>query len=220
MSYRDDIDALEARATALDHEVSRVTTERDRAHALLEGAKLRAKTLVLDNIRVASPCKASWDDMTGDDRVRFCGKCSKHVYNLSNMSRDEAEQVVFAAEGRLCTRFYRRADGTLLTSDCKPMGNLRRVVATAGVTLAAVVAIGGAAVKVATLKGDERGEYFQGDVTTEEFVGETWVGPDTDPPPPADPIADVAKATKDLPGDYRPPPAQNIRVLPKQPSRR
>jgi hypothetical protein len=80
---------------------------------------------VLRRIQVASPCTASWEEMLGDDRVRFCNKCSKHVYNLSSMTSDEARAVVHETEGELCARFFRRADGTVLTSDC-PEGARRR----------------------------------------------------------------------------------------------
>jgi hypothetical protein len=59
--------------------------------------------------------------MTGDDRVRFCEHCRKNVYNLSSMSHDEAAALVRQTEGRLCVRFYRRHDGTILTNDC-PVG--------------------------------------------------------------------------------------------------
>src|SRR5262249_19517730 len=74
--------------------------------------------LDLDNIRVASPCPASWDKMTGDDRVRHCQECKLNVYNLSEMTRIEAERLVANREGRMCVRFYRRADGTILTRNC------------------------------------------------------------------------------------------------------
>src|SRR5688572_20020017 len=36
----------------------------------------------LTQIRVASPCRARWDEMEGDERVRFCGHCQKNVYHL------------------------------------------------------------------------------------------------------------------------------------------
>jgi hypothetical protein len=73
---------------------------------------------VLDNIRVAAPCSASWDAMIGDDRVRACGDCQKNVYNLSDMTRDEAETLIREKEGRLCVRYFQRADGTILLKDC------------------------------------------------------------------------------------------------------
>jgi hypothetical protein len=75
----------------------------------------------LDNLRLAQPCPASWDDMPGDDRVRFCRDCQLHVYNLSALSRREAEGFLQARDGRTCLFFYRRADGTILTQDC-PVG--------------------------------------------------------------------------------------------------
>ena len=75
----------------------------------------------LKNIKVASPCKLDWDAMIGDERKRFCGECQLNVYNLSGMSRAEAEQLLINSEGRLCVRFYKRADGTVLTKDC-PVG--------------------------------------------------------------------------------------------------
>jgi hypothetical protein len=75
----------------------------------------------LDNIRIASPCSADWNEMYGNDRMRHCGDCKLNVYNLSGMSRDEAENLVMNAEGRLCVRFYRRPDGTIITENC-PVG--------------------------------------------------------------------------------------------------
>ena len=75
----------------------------------------------LDDIRIASPCSANWNDMYGNDRMRFCGDCKLNVYNLSGMSREDAENLVMNAEGRLCVRFYRRSDGMILTENC-PVG--------------------------------------------------------------------------------------------------
>ncbi|MGI8981778.1 MAG: hypothetical protein ACR2FY_21320 [Pirellulaceae bacterium] len=76
---------------------------------------------LLDQISVASPCTVSWDSMQGDERQRYCKLCQKNVYNLSGMRRDEAESLVGASKGRLCVRYYRRHDGTVLTADC-PVG--------------------------------------------------------------------------------------------------
>ena len=78
-------------------------------------------TNTLARVRVAAPCEADWDEMRGDERVRFCHLCSLNVYNLSAMTRREAERLVTRTEGRLCVRFYRRKDGTMLTQSC-PVG--------------------------------------------------------------------------------------------------
>jgi hypothetical protein len=72
----------------------------------------------LDDISIANPCEASWEQMRGDDRVRYCGACRLNVYNLSSMSWDEADALIRQKEGLLCVRLYRRADGTVLTRDC------------------------------------------------------------------------------------------------------
>jgi hypothetical protein len=86
--------------------------------------------------------------MRGDDRVRFCGQCQQHVYNLSAMSRAEGEALIARHEGRICVNLYRRADGTVLTTDC-PVGvrrlqvkRVRRVaLGAAGVGLIAALAV-------------------------------------------------------------------------------
>jgi len=75
----------------------------------------------LDNVRVASPCNVDWEQMIGNDRTRFCGQCQLNVYNLSSMTRAEAEYLSANNEGRLCVRYYRRADGSILTRNC-PVG--------------------------------------------------------------------------------------------------
>lgn len=87
----------------------------------IKGSILIAALTILDNIRIASPCLADWAKMGGDDRSRFCGSCQKHVYNLSAMTAEDAVQLIHELEGNLCGRLFRRADGTVLTSDC-PVG--------------------------------------------------------------------------------------------------
>jgi hypothetical protein len=86
---------------------------------------MKTKLPVLEQVRIATPCSADWDEMSplGSDgaRVRFCKKCEKNVYNLSEMTRAEAERLVREKEGRLCVRFFQRSDGTILSSDC-PVG--------------------------------------------------------------------------------------------------
>lgn len=75
----------------------------------------------LNNVKIASPCSQDWNAMIGDNRKRYCGECKLNVFNLSGMSRAEAENLVMNAEGRLCVRFYKRADGSVITEDC-PVG--------------------------------------------------------------------------------------------------
>lgn len=96
----------------------------------------------LDHVRIAAPCPADWERMVGDERARYCGQCNLHVYNLSGMTKRQAESLIVNTEGRLCVRFFRRADGTLLTRNC-PVGLRaikRRVSRTLNAALSAVLA--------------------------------------------------------------------------------
>lgn len=85
---------------------------------------MQEKHVPLDDLHIASPCTASWEEMEGTERVRFCRHCALNVYNLSALSRRQAERFVRERDGVTCVRFYRRADGTMLTAD-GPVG--RRV---------------------------------------------------------------------------------------------
>ena len=95
----------------------------------------------LDLISVASPCTAPWEAMSGDDTTRFCGQCAQYVYNLSEMTQMEAEALVMEHEGKMCVRFYKRSDGTMMTKDC-PVGwrAVKRRMAIIGGAAAAVFA--------------------------------------------------------------------------------
>lgn len=72
----------------------------------------------LNTIKVASPCTVSWHGMTGTDTIRHCSQCDNNVYNLSAMTPAEAKRLVEENEGKMCVRFYRRKDGTMMTKDC------------------------------------------------------------------------------------------------------
>ena len=101
----------------------------------------------IDRLRIATPCPVGWDEMTGDDRVRFCDQCRLNVYNIAELSRSEVESLIASSEGRICASLYRRADGTVLTKDC-PVGlrALRmRVSKRVAAVFAAVVSLSGAA---------------------------------------------------------------------------
>ncbi len=80
-----------------------------------------ADTELLKQVRIASPCHVDWDSMTGDERKRFCGACKLNVYNISEMSKQEAASFIRQSEGRTCVRFYQRKDGTIITDNC-PLG--------------------------------------------------------------------------------------------------
>ena len=134
--YRNEIEALQERKATLEGEIAKLrdqTTQLDELRAReaelarelagvdgrLNAGPTKRVLPLLDQVRVASPCKAAWNEMLGDDRVRYCLGCEKNVYNLSSMKRDDAEALLRERLGsELCIRFYQRADGTILTQDC------------------------------------------------------------------------------------------------------
>jgi hypothetical protein len=118
MPYRDDLEALEHRCKDLESQSTALTSELAAARALLAEAQARRKLPVLDNIRVAAPCSADWNKMVGNDRVRACASCQQNVYDLSGMTRTEAQELLAERGENVCVRFYRRKNGTILTADC------------------------------------------------------------------------------------------------------
>lgn len=85
------------------------------------------RSSLLDRINIASPCSADWDEMFGNDQVRFCQHCSLHVHDLSKITRKDAVKLVVAAKGKLCVRYSRRPDGALRTaSHAQPLTHIKR----------------------------------------------------------------------------------------------
>ena len=198
--YRNDADALRERKVTLEREIAQLKEHTSR----LEGLRSREQELerelaavaeklgasparrglpMLDQVKVASPCSASWDEMLGDDRVRFCVSCEKNVYNLSAMPADDAERLLAErSKGELCVRYYRRADGTIMTADC-PVGVKRKrrkqvALAVAGAGAMALAA-GTALYRGTTCAGMAQGKMVQGGAV---------MGDVAEPPPPPPPV--------------------------------
>lgn len=117
--------------------------EHAKAEAEVGQARARRALPLLDRVSVASPCPARWEEMVGTEQARFCGDCKKNVYNLSAMTRDQAEAFLSQAESP-CVRFYQRTDGTIITSDCPVgIGRKRRRTWIASMAATAVAALAG-----------------------------------------------------------------------------
>jgi len=142
----------------------------------------------LDNISIASPCSQDWNAMMGNERKRYCGECKLNVYNLSGMSRTEAENLIMSADGRLCVRFYKRADGTILTQDC-PVGwqaVKRRISRTAAAAFSLIVGlIGGLGFTSAFTQTKKSGflPVIMGDMAAEDSGRNVMMGNFTAPTP-------------------------------------
>lgn len=153
-----DLEAVTHRETEILSEITQLTTEI---------AKTRAKRNLplLDMAYVASPCKADWNEMAGDDRTRFCGLCNKNVHNLSAMSFEDAEAFLRELTGEACVRLYRRKDGTVMTNDC-PVGVRNKRVKRA----AAVVASAGMAAAGMATMHSETAELHEVETSMQEAI--------------------------------------------------
>jgi hypothetical protein len=76
---------------------------------------VKNKQNLVDSVRITTPCTVAWESMSGDERTRHCLSCDLKVYNFAAMARDEVNDLLARAEGRVCGRMGRRADGTIVT---------------------------------------------------------------------------------------------------------
>ena len=74
-----------------------------------------SKISFLDSIDVKSPCSESWNEMRGNEQIRFCSHCAKDVHDLSQMTRKRARKIVAESNGNICVRYVRRPDGRIQT---------------------------------------------------------------------------------------------------------
>lgn len=86
----------------------------------------------LDAVDVKSPCSESWDEMFGNDEVRFCSHCAKDVHNLSAMTRQKAEEILKSNKS-LCVRYVKTPHGKLITAPPKLTQITRRATIAASV---------------------------------------------------------------------------------------
>lgn len=162
----------------------------------------------LDVLKIDDPCPASFADMSGIGAVRYCKLCHENVYDLSQMTKREAEDLIFEAEGRICVQFYQRADGTVVTKDCAPVRfaaarraarrSLALATAVVGALLTFVVTLAG----VFTFWREEKPEWI---VAAKEMVSP---GPAMIPLPPPEPVVETVHPYQHMRGGLRRRPVQ------------
>ncbi len=94
--------------------------------------------------------------MQGNEQVRHCSDCSLRVYNLSAMTKAEADFLFANSSGKLCVRLFRRSDGTVILDNC-PVG-LRRLRDKMISSLRVVAATIAAAISCVAAFADEKAE--------------------------------------------------------------
>lgn len=73
----------------------------------------------VERIVIQAPCQVGWDEMTGDDMIRFCGQCKKNVHNLSTLPDDRLAEVL--AERKIkeaCVIMSKDKDGRVKFDNC------------------------------------------------------------------------------------------------------
>lgn len=81
---------------------------------------------LLDQIQITNPCSADWNSMIGNDQVRFCNHCNLSVQDLSQMTRKRVLRLAAHSKGRLCIRYQRRPDGSLVTKSVPQLHQISR----------------------------------------------------------------------------------------------
>jgi hypothetical protein len=170
----------------------------------------------LRRLHIPEPCTADWDAMRGDAKRRFCGSCSKHVHDLSAMTRPEARRVL--DQGSVCVRFQQDQAGNVLHAPAARTTRLARAVALGAALLGAGPALAAPAVpppsdEPTTESAAEPGlldrllarlRAVMGE--EEEIVsqGEVLMGDVASPPPPEPPPTMGAVAPEPPPPPPRP----------------
>ncbi len=123
----------------------------------------------LAQVTVKTPCFEDWSQMSGDERERLCGKCNKRVYNLKELTEQDA-LALLGLPNPACVRLFRRHDGTVLTKECASGRNRRwRMNSMIAATIAALVAPFGIKASSAG-SANEPGEPTMGEVVMEPPV--------------------------------------------------
>jgi hypothetical protein len=147
---------------------------------------------LLDPIRMAFECPLRWEKLVGGDRTRHCADCDKHVFNLSAMTRIEAQQLLDDSETPICIRVEVGADGRARFQPALP-----GLTASAAVVVAAAIVASGPSVQpvlnAAPSAHMQAAPQPQAPVSTAPIVIERLGEPALFVPPPATP---TTKATR------------------------
>ncbi|MFK7999255.1 MAG: hypothetical protein AB8H86_06640 [Polyangiales bacterium] len=169
----------------------------------------------LNILTVPEPCAEPWDEMSikGEGR-RHCDMCMQDVFDLSTMTQLDAEALVFENTGNVCVRFFRREDGTIVTSDCTPVrkraltraagGVLKTGLRVASACLALLAAFGVARAAGVDMFGWARGTSIGKHLLMEEVPQPLAGAPMAhweEPEVVSEPVQDEAPAQSDTGGD-------------------
>lgn len=76
-------------------------------------------------------CSKEWDDLKGDNEVRFCDSCENNVYNLTELTEEEAVKFIESHEGKVCTYAHYDRSGVIVNGECSDERQVIRMLGTA-----------------------------------------------------------------------------------------
>jgi hypothetical protein len=136
-------EAVRTERVALDQQERSIESELQGLRSRLVETKPSDGASLLENLKIATPCPAKWEDMVGGHRERHCLDCKKSVFNISGMTKVEAEAFLASTQReKPCVTFLQRADGTILTSDCLIGQNRRRLKVLSAFAAGVILAVG------------------------------------------------------------------------------
>jgi hypothetical protein len=96
----------------------------------------------IKNFKNSASCGSSWENMSGTDCIRLCDKCQLFVYDFKDKEKSEVDATVFRREGKENASFWKRIDGTFMTTNC-PIGAKKRIRTLSVLVLASALPIFG-----------------------------------------------------------------------------
>lgn len=58
----------------------------------------------MKNFTIPKPCHENWEDMSPEEKGKFCGVCQKKVYDFTETSSLEIEKIYHQENGNICGR--------------------------------------------------------------------------------------------------------------------
>ncbi len=113
--------------------------------------------------KINKPCHADWNEITGDQKSRHCDKCNKSVHNISEMSKEEAEQLLCQSSESVCIRIQQASNGSFKTQS----GWMKRM-AIAGAATLTLIPMTACSPKAEVLTGDPSVPYSQPETPIQE----------------------------------------------------
>lgn len=104
----------------------------------------------VDRLKIDFPCTADWNQMRGNERIRYCEECNKYVYDFARLPRRQVEEMMAASPGRICAKLtYKNNSLVFLDSKPRPRPESHRASPLAAAILTAMLGINtGAALPV------------------------------------------------------------------------